>query len=103
MSEAAAPAISAIAGGLALRGSVSAANVQGLRRQGESLMAGMAGGQALTIDLSGLLSASSVLLSLLLCWGRYASSLGQDVSFEGASADLRELAQLNGVADLLQL
>lgn len=103
MTDGSAPAVSAVSDGLVLSGGVSAGNVPALRQAGERLIDTSRAGGALTVDLSGLTSASSVLLSLLLCWGRYASHQGRTVNFQGASADLRELAQLNGVADILSL
>ena len=58
---------------LELAGRVTADNVAELRRQGESWLAERASGAAVTIDLSSVSTASSLLLSLLLCWHRAAS------------------------------
>lgn len=83
---------------LELAGQVTASNVVALRRQGERWLAGCATGAAVTIDLSSVSSASSLLLSLLLCWHRAASRKSQHLAFDGASDQLLELSRLNGVS-----
>lgn len=85
---------------LLVTGEVDALNAPALRRQGAELIA-TAPGSGLTVDLAGLATASSVLLSLLLCWQRAGVARDLSLSFTGASADLAELARLNGVAAVL--
>lgn len=83
---------------LELAGRVTADNVAELRRQGESWLAERASGAAVTIDLSSVSTASSLLLSLLLCWRRAASRQSMTLTFEGAPEQLLELSRLNGVS-----
>jgi phospholipid transport system transporter-binding protein len=89
----------AILDGATLRvtGSVDADSVIALRKQGEQLIGGVR--SPLTVDLSGLATAHSVVLSMLLCWHRLA--LGQQLSltFEGASDRLLSLAALSNLED----
>lgn len=95
-----APGVSLDENVLLVTGEVDASNVPALRRQGEDLIA-KAPGSALTVGLTGLTTASSVLLSLLLCWQRAGAARGLTLSFTDASEDLSELARLNGVDSLL--
>ena len=83
---------------LELAGRITADNVAELRRQGESWLAERASGAAVTIDLSSVSTASSLLLSLLLCWRRAASRQSMTLTFEGVPEQLLELSRLNGVS-----
>lgn len=85
-------------GCLALSGRVTADNAVALREQGKRWLAAQAGNQPLTVGLGGAETASSVLLSLLLCWQREASRQQRELLFSDASAGLTELAKLNGVS-----
>ena len=86
---------------LELSGQVTADNAVALRRQGEDWLARLAPQAPAAVDLSAVTSASSLLLSLLLCWGRAAKVRSQQLTFEGGSDHLLELARLNGVAGWL--
>ncbi len=85
-------------GTLSLSGRITADNVVALRDQGEQWLARHGDGGAVTVDLTGVESASSVLLSLLLCWHRAAASEGLQLHYAGVSGDLAELSRLNGVS-----
>lgn len=80
---------------LAVRGHVDAGNVVTLREQGEVLIA-KAGGP-LTVDLSALDSAHSVVLSMLLCWQRCAHQHQFSLVFQGFSDRLLSLAALSNL------
>ncbi len=84
---------------LALSGVVTPDNVANLRATGEQLI--VAEGQDLTVDLSAVECAHSVVLSLLLCWQRLAVSRNQRLSFSGVSERLHSLAALSGLVDHL--
>jgi len=55
------------------------------------------------IDLSGVEEADSSALSLLLEWQRAAKARGFRVRYTGLPANLRSLAQVYGVLELLPL
>lgn len=82
-------------GTLRVSGKVGPHTVVALRKEGEALLEGQRDG--VTVDLSGLDTAHSVVLSLLLCWQRMAASRNQSVQFAGASARLQSLAALSGL------
>ncbi|KXO10981.1 MULTISPECIES: lipid asymmetry maintenance protein MlaB [Marinobacter] len=92
-----APAV--ILDGVTLRvtGSVDADSVIPLRKQGEQLINGAQ--SLLTVDLAGLGTAHSVVLSMLLCWHRLALSRQVSLTFEGASDRLLSLAALSNLKD----
>jgi len=72
---------------------VTAANVLPLRQQGERLIRELEGPAELSLE--ALQAASSVVLSLLLCWQRAAHARGHSLTFTGASERLRSLAALS--------
>ncbi|AMQ88056.1 lipid asymmetry maintenance protein MlaB [Marinobacter sp. LQ44] len=78
-------------------GSVDADSVIPLRKQGERLINGARG--PLTVDLAGLATAHSAVLSMLLCWHRLALSQQTSLTFEGASDRLLSLAALSNLKD----
>lgn len=84
---------------LTVVGSVHADNVFELRSRGEAMIR-RAEGKLLYLDLSGAERASSVLLSLLLCWFRFAKSVNTELVIEGASDEILSLAALSGIEDL---
>ena len=57
----------------------------------------------LTIDLAGVNEADSSSLSLLLEWQRAAKARGYRIKYSGLPDNLRSLAQVYGVLDLLAL
>ncbi|MED5467219.1 MAG: STAS domain-containing protein, partial [Pseudomonadota bacterium] len=74
---------------LRVTGDVDADTVLALRKQGEQEIQQADG--TLEVDLSGLGTAHSVVLSMLLCWQRLALSRHCHLSFTGASERLRSL------------
>ncbi|WP_372964285.1 lipid asymmetry maintenance protein MlaB [Marinobacter sp.] len=84
---------------LNVAGEVDANSVVALRNQGEKLISGLQG--SLTVDLTGLLTAHSVVLSMLMCWYRLGSSKQLSISFKGANERLRSLAALSNLDDQL--
>ncbi|MBN7771210.1 STAS domain-containing protein [Marinobacter daepoensis] len=96
MSEAL-PGLAREGSALRVTGVVTAENVVALRQQGEQEIR-QAGG-VLEIDLSGLETAHSVVLSLLLCWQRLALRQDCQLSFSGASERLRSLAALSNLQE----
>ena len=57
----------------------------------------------LTIDLAGVTDADSSALSLLLEWQRAAKARGFRLSYAGLPENLRSLARVYGVLELLAL
>ncbi|MBE0486279.1 STAS domain-containing protein [Marinobacter sp.] len=82
---------------LRVAGAVDASTVVTLRNRGEALI--QAAGGSLAVDLSGLVTAHSVVLSMLLCWQRLALKNQTVLSFEGVSDRLRSLAALSNLDD----
>lgn len=83
---------------LVIAGQVTADNVISLRRQGESWLVSLPPATRAVADLSAAAPASSVLLSLLLCWQRAAGRQGVGLQFAGIPGELAELSRLNGVS-----
>lgn len=94
-----APQAQLVDGVLVVTGEVSADTVVTLRKQGEKLI-GTASGN-LVVDLDGLVTAHSVVLSMLLCWQRLAHQAGLSLSFRGVSGRLASLAALSNLEDQL--
>lgn len=88
-------------GSLVLSGVLDHSNVTSAREQGESLLA--QAGTGCTISLSGLNSAHSAVLSLLLCWLRYAAKRQQSLMFADMPEQLYDMARVSGLDDLLPL
>ncbi|AZT84577.1 STAS domain-containing protein [Marinobacter sp. NP-4(2019)] len=84
---------------LKVSGSVDPLTVLPTRKQGEALIQSASGN--LTVDLSAMETAHSVVLSLLLCWQRYAEKFGRSLSFTGVSARLYSLAALSNLEEQL--
>jgi len=80
---------------LALSGAIDPVTVVAIRREGEKLI--RASKADLEVDLSGLATAHSAVLSLLLCWQRLASGRSQSLRFTGVGARLNSLAALSGL------
>ncbi|WP_303290650.1 lipid asymmetry maintenance protein MlaB [Marinobacter sp. SS5-14b] len=93
--KSASPTATLEGGSLRVTGDVDAVTVMPLRKQGEKLI--NEAKASLTVDLSGLAAANSVVLSMLMCWQRLALSQQQALSFEGASDRLRSLAALSNL------
>ncbi len=58
--------------------------------------------ERLTIDFSKITSVDSSAVALLLEWRRIAAKRGKTLVFENLPANLLALAELYGVADLIQ-
>ncbi|WP_100638670.1 STAS domain-containing protein [Marinobacter salexigens] len=95
-----APGVRLEAGTLLVSGAINAHNVTPLRAEGERLIA--AAGEGLVVDLAGVSTTHSVILSMLLCWSRLAEKQGISLSFTGAPERLVSLAALSSLADWLQ-
>lgn len=94
------PAVRLEAGALFVSGAIDAHNVAALRAEGEGLIAGVR--DSVVVDLSGLSTTHSVILSMLLCWSRLAEKQGVSLTFTGAPDRLVSLAALSSLADWLQ-
>ncbi|SRR5690554_269210 len=90
-----APAAALSGNTLTVTGEVNADNVVALRTQGEQLIS--AAGGPVTVDLTGLATAHSAVLSMLLCWQRLAIGNRQSLTFRGASDRLLSLAALSSL------
>jgi phospholipid transport system transporter-binding protein len=84
---------------LFVRGAVTLADVLAWRELGLKEI----DRDGLTIDLSGVREADSSALSLLLEWQRSAKARGFGLKYSGLPDNLRSLAQVYGVLDLLVL
>ncbi|SFM89576.1 STAS domain-containing protein [Marinobacter pelagius] len=83
-------------GEMIVAGEVDASSVIDLRQQGETLISGIKDG--LVVDVSGLETAHSVVLSMMLCWERLARKQGIDLSFRGINGRLASLASLSNLS-----
>ena len=84
---------------LIVRGAITLTQVTRWREAGISAI----DRDGLTIDLAGVDEADSSALSLLLEWQRTAKARGFRLSYSGLPDNLRSLAQVYGVLDLLAL
>ena len=84
---------------LLVRGKVTLADVTRWRESGLQAI----DRDGLTIDLAGVEDADSSALSLLLEWQRAAKARGFRIRYSGLPDNLRSLAQVYGVLDLLAL
>jgi phospholipid transport system transporter-binding protein len=82
---------------LRVDGPITLATVGALREQGLALLSG----PAVQVDLVGAAEVDSSAVSLLLEWSRAAHAAGGRLTFENLPANLRSLARLYGVLDLL--
>lgn len=85
-----------------LVGAVLGSDILALRQEGEGWLAAVAATDC-EIDVSGVSNASSMLLSLMLCWKRAALARQISLRFVGASDRLSGLATMSHVADHLGL
>jgi phospholipid transport system transporter-binding protein len=84
---------------LLVRGAITLAEVTRWREAGIEAI----DRDGLTIDLAGVDEADSSALSLLLEWQRAAKARGFRLSYSGLPENLRSLAQVYGILDLLEL
>ena len=84
-------------GRCAVRGPITIDNVVALLAEGNGLFSAA---QA-TVDLAGVTEVDSSALSLLLEWRREAGRNGRSIRFLNLPANLKSLAELYGVTELL--
>jgi len=84
---------------LTIDGEADAMAAADLRQRGEALLAGAKGD--ITVDLAKLTSASSSLLSVLLCWQRFARERSLNLRFDHPGERLLALAALANLNDAL--
>ena len=89
--------ISCSDGRCTVQGPVTMANVESLLEEGGRQF----GGAAVTVDLAGVTEVDSTAVSLLLEWRRQARQANRDIRYVNLPANLKSLAQLYGVAELL--
>ncbi len=80
-----------------VEGPVTVANVEAVLAQGESLF----DGPEVHVDLAHMTEVDSSAVSLLLEWSRQAARKGQRLIFLNPPANLRSLAALYGVSNLV--
>ena len=88
------------AGELLLSGVLDYSSGPALRKQGQALI-NASTAPALVLDCSAVVKSSSVGLSLLLCFLRDAAAVNKPVSIRALPEDMREIAQVCGLAKLL--
>ncbi|MGJ7516702.1 STAS domain-containing protein [Pseudomonas baetica] len=88
------------AGELRLSGVLDYRTGPGLREQGRALIKASKA-SALVVDCSEVTKSSSVGLSLLLCFMRDAKAAGKSLSLRGMPEDMREIAQVSELTELL--
>lgn len=84
---------------LTVDGEADAMAAADLRQRGEVLLAGAK--SDITVDLTKLTSASSSLLSVLLCWQRFAGERSLNLRFDHPGERLLALAALANLNDAL--
>lgn len=80
-----------------VQGPVNLENAVALLEQGNGLFTA----QQITLDLAAVTEVDSAALSLLLEWRREALRNGRTIRYVNLPANLRSLAELYGVADLI--
>ena len=80
-----------------LKGPVTFGNVVSLLARGKELLTA----PEVTVDLTGVTDVDSSAISLLLEWRREAARNGRRIRFLGLPENLRSLARLYGVTDLI--
>ncbi|MBT2337921.1 MULTISPECIES: STAS domain-containing protein [Pseudomonas] len=88
------------AGELMLSGVLDYRTGPALRKQGQALIKSI-GAAEVVIDCSQVQKSSSVGLSLLLCFIRDAQAAGKTWSIREMPEDMREIAQVSELAELL--
>ncbi|AZD33726.1 Phospholipid ABC transporter-binding protein MlaB [Pseudomonas chlororaphis subsp. aurantiaca] len=88
------------AGELLISGVLDYRSGPGLRKQGQALIASSTA-KALVLDCSAVEKSSSVGLSLLLAFMRDAAAAGKAVSIRALPEDMREIAEVSGLTELL--
>lgn len=99
-SNAETPHVQLDAGVLSVFGAIDAHTVVPLRAEGERLI--KTASNRLVVNLQGLSTTHSVILSMLLCWFRLAEKQGVALTFQNAPERLISLAALSNLKDWLQ-
>ncbi|MFL9814617.1 anti-sigma factor antagonist [Stutzerimonas sp. VN223-3] len=89
-------------GELLLSGVLDYQSGPALRRDGQALIRA-SNGERLLIDCSSVEKSSSVGLSLLLAFSRDAIGSGREVEIVGMPSDMREIARVSGLLNVLSL
>lgn len=84
-------------GRCALRGPININNVMSLLAEGSGLFTA----PRVTVDLAGVTEVDSSAVSLLLEWQREAERNGRSIRFLNLPGNLKSLAKLYGVTELL--
>ena len=87
---------------LALTGALSFETIPGVLEQSAQYAAREDLPERLTIDFAGITGVDSAAVALLLEWRRQAAQRGKHLEFANLPPNLVALAQLYGVADLIQ-
>ncbi|MBV4520350.1 STAS domain-containing protein [Pseudomonas sp. SWRI74] len=87
-------------GELRLSGVLDYRTGPGLRKQGQALI-NASKAAAVVVDCSAVEKSSSVGLSLLLCFMRDAQAAGKALSIRAMPEDMREIAQVSELTELL--
>jgi phospholipid transport system transporter-binding protein len=90
--------ISCDGGRCEVRGPLTIATAAALVEEGRRLFVG----ENLIVDLSGVTEVDSAAVSLLLEWGRVARGGNRRIAFANIPANLKSLASLYGVLELLE-
>lgn len=97
------PSVQLKQGMILVSGAVDAHTVIALRAEGERLIKSASESlKALEVNLEGLSTTHSAVLSMLLCWSRLAEKQGVSLCFEEAPERLVSLASLSNLEDWLQ-
>ena len=80
-----------------LQGPVTISNAAAVLEEGNRLFAG----ERITVDLSGVTEVDSAAVSLLLEWRRAARRRNRTIQFVNIPGNLKSLAALYGVSELL--
>lgn len=81
-----------------VRGPLTIATAAGLVDEGKRLFIA----ESVTVDLAGVTEVDSAAVSLLLEWRRTARAGGRRIEFANLPSNLKSLAVLYGVSELLQ-
>jgi phospholipid transport system transporter-binding protein len=82
---------------LQVEGPVTVANVEAVLAESRGLLEG----PIVEVDLARVTEVDSTAVSLLLEWSRQAAQRGQRLTFLNPNANLKTLAALYGVSDLV--
>lgn len=98
-----APSVQLKQGVLLVAGEIDVHTVIPLRAEGERLIkTARESPKSLVVNLQGLSTTHSAVLSMLLCWSRLAEKQGISLSFAEAPERLVSLAALSNLEDWLQ-